>query len=62
MSAKDPLRGRTQILNVCRINIINHHLAESDVDNAHEYISNTEIWFHWNGDLDTPNVREDDWE
>ena len=62
VSAKGLLRGRTQILNIRRINKNNRHPTESDEDSAPESISNTENCLNWNGDLDYLNVREDDWE
>jgi hypothetical protein len=62
LSAKDLLGGRTQILNVRRNRKINHHPAESDEDSAPESISNTENCLDWNGDLDNPNVSEDNCE
>jgi hypothetical protein len=60
LSAKDLHGGRTQILNVRSIHIINCHPVESDVDSAHDCISHTEDWLHWNGDLDNPNDSEED--
>jgi hypothetical protein len=36
--------------------------VESDEDSAPESISNTENCLDWNGDLDIPNVSEDDCE
>jgi hypothetical protein len=60
LSAKELPGGRTQILNVRRIRIINRHPVESDEDSAPESISDTEDWLHWNGDLDNPNDSEED--
>jgi hypothetical protein len=54
--------GRTQILNVCRIQRINHHLIKSTKDCAPESISDTEDLVTWNGDLDNPNDSNDDCE
>jgi hypothetical protein len=36
--------------------------AESDDDSTTESISDTENWLAWIGDLDNPNLSEDDWE
>jgi hypothetical protein len=60
LSAKDLPGGRTKILNVRRIQTINHHPVESDEDSAPESISDTEDWLNRNGDLDNPNDSEDD--
>jgi len=60
LSAKNLPGGRTQILNVCRIRIINRHPVERDEDSAPERISDTEDWLNWNGDLDNPNDSEED--
>ena len=54
--------GRTPVLNVSGIKIIDRHPAQSDEDCAPESISDTENWLDWDGDLDDPNDREDDWE
>ena len=51
--------GRTQILNVCQIQNINHHPVQSDEDSVPESISDTENWRNWNGDLDNSNDSED---
>jgi len=61
LSAKDLLGGRIQILNVHRIKTIDRHPTECDEDSAPESISDTENWPNWNGNLDNPNVSEDDW-
>jgi hypothetical protein len=60
LSAKDLLGGRTQILNVRRLRIINRHPVESDDHSAPESISDTDDWLNWNGDLDNPNDSEVD--
>jgi hypothetical protein len=60
LSAKDIPGGRTQILIVHRIRIINHHPVESDEDSTHQSISDSEDWLNQNGDLDNPNDSEDD--
>jgi len=60
LSVKDLLRGRTQILNVCRIWRFICHPVEIDEDSAPESILDTEDWLIWNGDLENPNDREDD--
>jgi len=60
LSAKDLPGGRTQILNVCRIERINCHPVESDDDSTPESISDTDDWLNWNGDLDNPNDSEED--
>jgi len=62
LSAKDFLGERTQILNVCQIKKIHPHQTKSNEIGAPKSISNTENWLNWNGDLDDPNVSEDDWE
>jgi len=59
VSANDLPEGRTQILNDCRIRRINRHLVESDEDCAHEYISDTDDWLNWNGDLNNANDSGD---
>jgi len=38
------------------------HRAEGDEDSSPESISDSENWLNWNGDLDTPNDSEDDWQ
>jgi len=60
LSAKDLLRGRTQILNVHRIQRINGHPVESDDDSTPESFSDTADLMNWNGDLNNPNDSEDD--
>jgi len=62
LSAKYLPGGQTQVLNVCRINRIDRHPADDDEHIALESISDTKNWLIWNGDLDNPNGREDDWE
>jgi len=59
LSAKDLPGGRTQILNIRRIQRINCHPVESDEDSPPESISDTEDWLNWNGDLDNPNDSEE---
>jgi hypothetical protein len=60
MSAKDLPAGRTQIVNVRHIRRINRDPVQSDVDSAPGSISDTEDWLNWNGELDSPNDRQDD--
>ena len=60
LSSKDLPGGRTQICNVCRIRRLNRHPVERDTDSSPESISHNENWLNWNGDLDYPNVSEDD--
>jgi len=62
LSAKDLPGGRTQVLNVRRINRIDRHPAETDEDRSPESSSDTENWLNRNGDLENPNDSEDDWE
>jgi len=62
LSAKDLPGGRTQVLNVRRIEQIDRHPAESDEDSSPESVSDTKNWLNWNGDLDDPNNSKDDWE
>jgi hypothetical protein len=59
LSAKDLTAGRTEILNVRRIQRINRHPVESDEDSAPETMSDTEDWLNWNGDLLNPTDSED---
>jgi hypothetical protein len=60
LSAKHLSGGRTQILNLRGIWIINRHPVESDKDCAPESISDTDDWLNWNGDLVNPNDSEED--
>jgi len=62
LSAKDLFGERTRILNVCRINKIDQHPAESDEDSPPKCVSDTENWLSYNGDLDNPNMSDDSWE
>ena len=62
LSANDYPGGRTQVLNVLQIKQIDHHPADIVEDSAPESILNTKNWLNWNGDLDYPNARKDDWE
>jgi len=62
LSAMDLTGGRMQILNVRRIQRIDHHPAQSDEDSSPESISATENWLNWNGDFDNPNDSKDDWQ
>jgi hypothetical protein len=59
---KELAGGYTQVLNISRIRQLDCHSAESDEDCAPESISDTQNWLDWNGDLDDPNISEDDWE
>jgi hypothetical protein len=59
LTAKALPGGRTQMLIVRRIRIINHHPVRSDEDSTSESISDTEDWLNWNGDLDNPNDSEE---
>jgi hypothetical protein len=47
-------------LNVHQIRRIDRHRVKSDEDRAHENISGTEDWLHWNGDFLKPNDTEDE--
>jgi hypothetical protein len=49
-------------LNVHRIKRINLHLADGDENRSLESISDSKNCLNRNGDLDNPNVSEDDWE
>jgi len=60
VSAKDLLRGRTEVIIVCRIRRINLHPVESDGDYPPDSISDTSNWLNWNGHLDIPNESEHD--
>jgi hypothetical protein len=60
LSAKDLPGGRTQMLNVCRIQRINRHAVKRDKDSAPESISDTHNCLHWNGGLNSPNDSEED--
>jgi hypothetical protein len=60
VAAKDLPGGRTQILNVRPIRIINRHPIESDEDRTPEILSDSEDWLNWNGDLDNPKDSEED--
>jgi len=62
LSTKDLPEGQTQVLNVGRIKWIDRQPAESDEDSSPECISDTANWLNWNGNLDHPNDREDNWE
>ena len=62
LSAKDLPGGRTKVLNVRRIKRFNRHPAATDEHSSPERISDTEKWPEWNGDLDSPNDSEDDWD
>jgi len=59
LSANDLPGRRTQIFNIHRIRIINHHPVESDEDSAPDSIPDTEYWLNWNWDVDNPNDSED---
>jgi hypothetical protein len=60
LSPKNLPGGRTQILNVRQIKIINFHVVESDEVGAPQSILDTEYWLNWNIDLDNSNNREED--
>jgi len=60
LSAKDLPGGRTEIVNVRRTQAINRHPVESQDDSAPEFISDTDDWLMWNGDLDNQNSSQDD--
>jgi hypothetical protein len=62
LCAKDLLGGRMQVLNVRRMRRIDRDPAESDEDGVPKSFSNIENWLNWNGDLDNPNVSEDECE
>jgi len=59
LSGEDLPWGRTQILNVCRIQRVNHHPVESDEENAFESVSDSENRLNGKGDLDNTNDSED---
>jgi hypothetical protein len=54
LSAKDFPGERLQILNVRRIQRINHQPVKTDEDSSPESILDTDDWLNWNGDLDNP--------
>ena len=60
LSAKGLPGGRTQILNVRRIQKINRHSVESDQDSAPRSISDSYTCLNWNGDMDNSNDSEED--
>jgi hypothetical protein len=60
LSGKDLPGGRTQILNVRRIQRINRLSVETEEECAPESISDTNGWVYWNGHLDNPNDSEKD--
>jgi hypothetical protein len=62
LSAKDRPGGRTQVLNVRRIQPNDRHPAESDEDSSPESITHSKNWLNWNGDLANQNPSKDDWE
>jgi hypothetical protein len=62
LSANNLPGGRTILLNICQINRINGHAAESDENRSPDSISDTENWLNWNADLDNRNDSEDNWE
>jgi len=62
LSAKNIPGGRPQVLNVHQFKHIDRHPDQGAVDSSPESISDTEIWVNWNGELDSPNVSEDNWE
>jgi hypothetical protein len=58
VSTKDIAGGRTQILNVCQIPIMNRPPVECDEHCAPQSMSVTEDWLNLNGDLENPNDNE----
>jgi len=60
LSAKDLLRGQSEILNVRRIRRINRQPVESDDDSAPERISDTDDGLNWNRDFDQSLDSEED--
>jgi len=60
LSANDLPAGRTQMLNVSRIQTINHHPVESDKDSPPESILDIEDRLNWDEDFENPNDGEDD--
>jgi hypothetical protein len=55
------LPGRhTQILDVHRIRRFNYRPVACDVNSTADSISDSEDWLTWSGNLDHPNVIEDD--
>lgn len=59
MSTKDPLRGQTEILIVCRIARINCHPVEHCENGSPDSIADTHDWLDWIGDVVNPNDCED---
>jgi len=62
LSAKDLPGGQSQVLNVCWIRRIDHHLTEHDRDCVPQSVSDTETWLSWIGHLDNPTEGKDDCE
>jgi len=62
LSPNDLPGWRIQVTDVRQITRFDCHPAETEEDCAPESISDTKNWHDWNGDLDNPNDRDDDWE
>jgi hypothetical protein len=62
VSANDLPGGRTQILNVRQISLVNCHPAECDEDSSPESFADTENGHNWKKDPDNPNECDDDLE
>jgi len=60
LSEKNLPLGWTPILNVRQIRKTNCQAVKSNEDSAHQGISDTEDWLHWNWDLDDPIDCKDD--
>jgi len=59
LSVKDLPGGQTQLLSVHQVRNIANHPNESDEDGAAEIISDTKSWLDWNGDLNNPEIGDD---
>jgi len=62
LSAKNLAGEQTPVSKLGKFKYINRHPAKRNDDSASDSISNTENWLDWNGELDNPNVSEDDCE
>jgi hypothetical protein len=60
LSVKNLPGERTQVFNICHIQIVDCSSAEHDEDSVPESLSSTENWLNWNGDLDNSNVSNND--
>ena len=62
LAAKYLPGGRTQVLNVCRIETIDCRPAKSDEESEPEYISDTQYCLDGNSESENSNMRDVDWE